>query len=107
MAIPSWLQSPQQETIIKALKAKMEEILHDKKFNDTIANLAFRWMDEKEYEDFKDYEKVMKEKVETFGVKFIKGSKRPFGFVVEFKEVAYQFYFTMKACGYKPLPIKK
>jgi hypothetical protein len=107
MAIPSWLNSPQKETIIKALKAKMEEVLHNKEFFDYMGYLACRWMDEGKYEDFKDYETEMKKKVESFGVKFVKGSKRPFGFVVEFKEVAYQFYFTMKACGYKPLPIKK
>ena len=49
-----------------------------------MANLYERWQDEKEYEDFADYEKVIKEAVDKIGgITFIKGTKRPFGFQYE------------------------
>lgn len=49
-----------------------------------LCNLYNRWLDEREYEDFKDYENVMKEKVikSSIPCKFIKSMKRPFGFTV-------------------------
>ena len=49
---------------------------------DTIAELWNRWQDEKEYEDFADYQKVLKNRFEKANVEnatFIKATKRPFG----------------------------
>lgn len=49
-----------------------------------LVNLHDRWMDEKEYEDFNDYEKVMREKVIKLQplCNFIQSTKRPFGYIV-------------------------
>lgn len=41
--------------------------------------LARRWSDEKEYEDIKDYEKVIADKLPK-EIKIAKMTKRPFGF---------------------------
>jgi hypothetical protein len=49
-------------------------------FGKTLISLYSRWLDECQYEDFKEYEAVMKAKLEENpGISFIKGSKRPFG----------------------------
>lgn len=56
-----------------------------------LCNLYERWQDEKEYEDFADYAKVMKESAEkTPGIKFLKGTKRPFGFNFTYNKVRYE-----------------
>jgi hypothetical protein len=49
---------------------------------DRLGYLAGRWSDEKEYEDFKEYEVEMK-KMMPDKFTFVKGTKRPFG--VNFK----------------------
>lgn len=42
-----------------------------------------RWQDEKEYEDFNDYVKVMM-KYMPEGATLVKGTKRPFGVVINY-----------------------
>ena len=65
---------------------------------DLMGYLCGRWMDEREYEDFSDYEKAMKSEVEKFdGATFVKGTKRPFGF--HFKADSKLYEFTMKQKG--------
>lgn len=57
-----------------------------------LCHLHIRWQDEKEYEDFRDYvtemitkfDEVVKEVPMTNAV-FIKGMKRPFGFIFDFE----------------------
>jgi len=47
-----------------------------------LANLADRWKDEAEYEDWLEYVNVMREYVNKLeGVEFVSMSKRPFAFV--------------------------
>jgi len=60
-----------------------KQLAHEvfEKMESDITYLYCRWQDEKEYEDFGDYTKRIKKSVEEFGVKFIKATKRPFGFV--------------------------
>ena len=54
-----------------------------------LINLYTRWCDEKEYEDFNDYEKLLKsyfnKHLKKKGINFIKGIKSPFGalFIIE------------------------
>ncbi len=68
---------------------------------DLLSNLYVRWQNEKEHEDFKDYEKVMKEKV---GSKtFIKATKRPFGFVIQLPNFPYkcQLFADRRGIGWR------
>ena len=57
---------------------------------ETVAKLSDRWNDEKEFEDFAEYEKVLKQLVIQKGgelVTFVRTSKRPFGVVVRVQGV--------------------
>lgn len=58
----------------------IEEIV--KEWDSKMVPLFLRWLDEKKYEPFEDYESFMKNMVnENYdGITFIKGSKDPFGF---------------------------
>lgn len=58
----------------------LEEIV--KEWDSKMVPLFLRWLDEKKYEPFEDYESFMKNMVnENYdGITFIKGSKDPFGF---------------------------
>ncbi len=49
--------------------------------DESLPHLFFRWQDERAYEDFKDYAKVMERWCVELGVTFEKGTKRPFGFI--------------------------
>ena len=63
---------------------KISEGIYNKYPIDNFGYLFARWQDEKEFEDFAEYEKVMKKNVgEVEGVKFVKASKRPFGFTLK------------------------
>lgn len=75
---------------------------------DKLAYLYQRWQDEKEYEDFNDYVKFMKTSIfpniaQYFT--FVKGSKRPFGLVIETirkdNPNKYIVYSTAKEVGWK------
>lgn len=62
-------------------------LAQNKVFTDNLVNLYDRWEDEKMYEDWKDYERVMKNLVETCGGvenPKVKGTKRPFGVKIEY-----------------------
>lgn len=62
-------------------KQYMDYIYNDKNLS-LLDNLKQRWMDEKEYEDWSDYENVLKKSLpEECQKDFIKGTKRPFGFI--------------------------
>lgn len=65
-------------TLEDAAKVKIPE-----KLSDQFMYLWERWQDEKEYEDFADYQNVMKSAVEQEGGKFLKMTKRPW--YVEFE----------------------
>lgn len=49
-----------------------------------------RWRDESEYENINDYAINLKKKVEENGGKFLKMSKRPFGFTYVLADATYQ-----------------
>jgi hypothetical protein len=59
----------------------IRNLVNDKGVFNTFINLYDRWQDEREYEDFNDYVKVMQKAVEKVvgDITNVKGSKRPFG----------------------------
>ena len=79
------------------MKEKLMKILNDGKLFELLAYLMDRWQDEWQYEDFKDYENRMKSELERFQeVKFIKGTKKPFGFVAEIDNKKVKVYLKHK-----------
>lgn len=71
-------QAESRAEIMKLLVRRVEDVL---------CNLYNRWQDEKENEDFSDYEKVMSDMVDHG---FVKGTKRPFGFIVQMDGFPYR-----------------
>lgn len=67
----------------------IEEIM--KVLDSKMVPLFLRWLDEKKYEPFEDYESFMKNMVnENYdGITFIKGSKDPFGFFFKMNDTDY------------------
>lgn len=67
------------------MRDKKQEVLDmirsDKSF-DKLMYLKYRWDDEKEYEDWADYEKSMAA-ILPKNWSFVKGIKRPFGFIAQ------------------------
>jgi len=61
-------------------KKMIEEKHHElyKEMEKPLSSLYWRWDDEKEYEDFKDYIAHAKKKIEELGVTFIGMKKSPF-----------------------------
>jgi len=90
-------QPPVQDKI-EAIKSIATQIYRQYPI-DTLGNLYGRWQDEKEFEDFAEYEKVMKKGVGE-GCQFVKGTKRPFGFVVKITHqgiwATYQYSLNAK-----------
>lgn len=63
-----------------------------------IVSLYYRWQDECEYENIADYSKVIAKPVVKIGGKFVKMTKRPFGFV--FTLDGSTFHFTINGSRY-------
>ena len=90
-------KAPQKETP-QAVKERLEQALN----SDGFLNLAFRWEDEKLYEDIAEYGKA-------FGdwnpdLKVIRCTKAPFGFVVAHAEMPgaeYHLYVEGDEVGWK------
>lgn len=58
-----------------------------------------RWQDEREYEDWSQYEAVVRgwcEKVQNSKVKFLRGTSRPFKFYFECGDWRYEVHVTIK-----------
>lgn len=78
-----------------------------------LVNLWCRWQDEKEYEDWADYEKVIKQtfediaqKVGVTGATFIKAVKRPMGAIFEYEGWSFQLKMSSRDydCSARKLP---
>ena len=70
-------------------------------FDKVAHNLSYlydRWQDEREYEDFKMYEKAMRDLLKEVQPEayFIKATKRPFGYTFNFNGLQIQFKVTSK-----------
>lgn len=98
-----YLAGPSPKHVLDAVEAvvKLSEGL--------VVQLAMRWLDEREYEDFADYEKRMKDFVAPLSedgpvkVRVLKGTKTPFGFhftVGDFAAV-YAVQCTTRSYGWK------
>jgi hypothetical protein len=76
---------PNMKMLTKAIRSTPAETAEINKFfhafADRLADLYFRWQDEKEYEDFKDYADVMKSATPK-QFTFVKANKSPFGFTL-------------------------
>lgn len=67
------------------LRATMREVQNNMELDhvsDMICDLYFRWQDEKEHEDIKEYGKVI-QKLMIPGSTVVDTAKRPFGFIIE------------------------
>jgi hypothetical protein len=85
---------------------KLDEF--SKRIGVTLDRLYGRWLDERAYEPFSDYAKVMKEEAAApylariLKVKFIKAQQSPFGFVFSIgTEARYLVYRTACEGGWK------
>lgn len=81
-------------------KAKIDALY--KSAADTLGYLYNRWQDEREYEDFADYENEMR-KLLPAGFVFWRGTKRPFGFRFMLDGNAYALEMTGRKYGWKRL----
>jgi len=79
----------EKEQVLK----EVDNILNDEKIAGELLCLYDRWQDEKEYEDWADYEKVMKKLINHT---FVKGTKRPFGFIIKIGESKASFFVKLK-----------
>lgn len=66
----------------EAAKLEVLNFINDDGHLDSLLNLRDRWADEKEYEDWSDYETALN-KMTADDWSFIRGSKRPFGFITK------------------------
>lgn len=71
-----------KEQQIRAEMARGKAVIADKHL-DFFVYLYSRWQDEKEYEDFAEYEKVMIEKITELPIKA--ATKRPFGIKYDYE----------------------
>ena len=82
------------------MKAILTNLVNSSKVLNTFINLKYRWEDERGYENFNDYAKVMAHAVEKEtkkDIKLIKGTKRPFG--VSFEIEGLKFNLFLKTSG--------
>lgn len=73
-----------------------------KSVEDPLTNLYVRWQNEKQYEDFADYEKAVKELIPP-GITMTKMCKSPFGFKfkVEGFDADYQIKVSYRVYEWK------
>ncbi len=90
----------------EVLKNKIEILWKD--MQKSFIRLYERWQDEKEYENWKDYEKYLlilfhltlrKNKIKD--VSFLKATKKPFGMTFEIYGIEIYFYVNSKSYNYK------
>lgn len=82
------------------MKTILTNLVNSSKVLNTFVNLKYRWEDERGYENFNDYAKVMVQAIEKEtkkDIKLIKGTKRPFG--VSFEIEGLKFNLFLKANG--------
>lgn len=66
-------------------KALIRKLINSKEI-ERLFYLKDRWADEHEYEDFKEYETDMNDRIcKPHGVEMIKATQRPFGFKLKLK----------------------
>jgi hypothetical protein len=68
---------------------------------ETLSDLYGRWQDEKEYEDIEDYRAPFVEVAKKHGVRIVKMTKRPFGFVFSTELGTYTATANASGVAYK------
>jgi hypothetical protein len=68
---------------------------------DVLCNLYDRWSVEREYEDWNDYVDLMKKLPLPEGAKFVRASKKPFGFYVRTGNGGFLLFATQRKAGWK------
>lgn len=82
------------------MKTILTNLVNSSKVLNTFINLKYRWEDERGYENFNDYAKVMAQAIENEtkkDIKLIKGTRRPFG--VSFEIDGMKFNLFLKING--------
>ena len=82
------------------MKTILTNLVNSSKVLNTFINLKYRWEDERGYENFNDYAKVMVQAIEKAtkkDIKLIKSTKRPFG--VSFEIDGMKFNLFLKTNG--------
>ena len=77
------------------MKTTLTNLVNSSKVLNTFINLKYRWEDEKGYENFDDYAKVMIQVIEketNKDVKLIKGTKHPFGVIFEIEGLKFNLF---------------
>lgn len=80
-------------------REKIIKVINDQQTLNVFANLYSRWQDERKFESFDEYVKVMAEKVSEIcgSISDLKGSKAPFG--LHFSMGGQKFYIFLKRKG--------
>lgn len=66
------------------LRNTVLKVINSSEILNTVCNLRSRWNDESKFENFADYELVMKQALAGISnIQFVKGTKRPFGFIIK------------------------
>ena len=82
------------------MKTILTNLVNSSKVLNTFINLKYRWEDERGYENFNDYAKVMAQAIEKEtkkDIKLIKGTRRPFG--ISFEIDGMKFNLFLKTNG--------
>ena len=77
------------------MKTILTNLVNSSKVLNTFVNLKYRWEDERGYENFNEYAKVMVQAIEKEtkkDIKLIKGTKRPFGVSFEIEGLKFNLF---------------
>lgn len=83
---------------MEKLQLIVSKIVNNSDLLNLLLNLNYRWQDEKEYEDFNEYIKVMKSEVLKIvpEVTFKTGYKRPIGFSINAENRNVKIFLKIK-----------
>ena len=68
-----------------------------------LINLYYRWLDEKAFEDIKEYKIAIEKNIKLvgFNYKIVKMNKRPFGFDFQIRKQIFTLYMKNNTLGIK------
>ena len=88
-----------EQEILDNVKEFNKLLSNDKAF-DYLATLRGRWEDEREYEDFEDYRKAIKNSLEKIGVKTLKINK-DFKIIALYKSLQIELKVNLTCIKYR------
>ena len=83
----------------KSRQQKARELYEQ--LEEKMVNLYSRWLDERNYEDIRDYSVHFENDVQAIGGTFVRMTSRPFGFVYTLEGVSYQIAIAKDTYTYK------